>query len=114
MPVGSAARKAALQKISKLKSDFLGSGGKKITSKKAPTDAAGKRIFGTYDSKTNTITLYKDGDLSTLTHELLHFEQAKIGNRIGKNLIDTAAQRAIIERDVLWKLRQLGFVPNIP
>ena len=115
LPIGSTARKATLKRISKLKSDFLNSGGKIIwKTGKDPVDAAGKRIFGKFNSKKNTITLYKDADLSTLTHELLHFEQAKIGNRIGKNLIDTPAQRAIIERDIIWKLRQLGFVPRTP
>ena len=34
----------------------------------------GRRIYGTYDPATNTITFYKDADWTTSFHELLHWE----------------------------------------
>lgn len=109
-------RNAALKKIGALKNDFLNHPTKpgKIIWKRgdAPVDAAGNRVFGKYNSVDNTIELYKDADLSTLTHELLHFDQARTANRVGQNLITHPAQRQTLERDVLLKLQQMGFVPR--
>jgi hypothetical protein len=108
--------KHALSQIGSLKNAFINhpTHPGKIVWKtgEAPVDAAGKRIFGKYNSIDNTIELYKDADMSTLAHELLHFDQAVKGNRLGQPLITNPAQRQIIERDVEWKLGRMGFVPK--
>jgi hypothetical protein len=113
LPVGPL-REAALKQISSLKDKFLNHAtkpGKFILKRsEAPVDAAGRRVYGKYNSSNNTIELYKDADLSTMTHELLHFDQAVKGNRIGRNLVDNIAQRVPIERDIELKLRKMGFV----
>ena len=51
--------------------------------------------------------------MSTLAHELLHYDQAVKGNRLGKPLITNLPQRQAIERDIEWKLRQMGFAPKV-
>ena len=102
-----------MERLVRLEDDFRNFPGRKGRFVKrldeAPVDAVGDRIFGRYDSVKNRIILYKDYDLRTIAHELLHFEQAKFGKRVGRNLIDTPIQRKMLERDILWKLRQLGF-----
>ena len=63
-------RNAVLKQIASLKRGFLNNptGAGRIVWKTgdAPVDAAGKRIFGRYNSADNTNRVYKDADLSTL------------------------------------------------
>ncbi len=104
-----------LSEISDLKKAFRSKNGTFDLTKldQAPIDpATGRRIFGAYNSKTNTITFYKDFDLSTMAHELLHFKQAVITKRLGRNLARSPSDVPILERQVEMWLYDWTFTPR--
>jgi hypothetical protein len=113
-PPFSPERGRVLKEISDLKATFKSKNGTFVPElDRAPIDPkTGERIFGRYNSRTNTITLYKDFDLSTVAHELLHFRQALGTNRLGRNLAKSLDHIDILERQVTSWLFDWGFTPR--
>ena len=104
-PMFSADRARILTEISDLKASFRAFPGRRgnfiLELDKAPTDPITKRpIFGRYNSVNNTITFYKDFDLSTMAHELLHFRQAVTTKRVGARLASNLYEKRILENQV--------------
>ncbi|MBI1249794.1 hypothetical protein GC197_18360 [bacterium] len=114
LPPGSPERAQVLKEISDLKAAFRARNGTFVPAlNEAPVDPEnGRRIFGLYNSATNTITFYEGFDLSTMAHELLHFRQAVLTNRLGGNLARNRAEKLILENQVEDWLFDWGFTPR--
>src|SRR5262245_28195131 len=73
-------------------------------------DAEGRPVYGSYNPVTNTIRLYNGADLSTLSHELIHFKQLVKRGYLGRRAPDRLKPR--LEGEVDTVLRLWGYVPR--
>ena len=107
-------RSSILQANRGLYDQFTASGGTLVRQRDVLNlNADGRQVFGTYNSVSNTITLYKGSNLSTVSEELIHFGQIQKAGLTGSKFpASWGGADGPLETNAAITLKQWGYVPK--
>ena len=94
--------------------EFFEAGGRLVRERsKYVLDDAGEQIFGRFSEAENRIYLYADSNMSTITEELIHYEQLSTNNLLGRTFTQRIREAisAKLEADAASILESMGFTP---